>query len=133
MLIEPGQLHALLEQNSAVVVDCRFDLKETERGRREYTQAHIPGAYYAHLDDDLSSKVVPGKSGRHPLPSAEDVEKLIRTWGIEKDTTVVVYDHINGGIAARAWWILRWAGIEDVRFLEDRDQFRNTAPNLGAN
>lgn len=117
MLIETGQLSALIEKKSAVVLDCRFDLNDPERGREEYAEAHIPWAYYVHLDEDLSSKVIPGETGRHPLPTAAHVEALIRSLGVVKKSTVVVYDHANGGIAARAWWIMRWAGIEDVRLL----------------
>ena len=41
------------------VVDCRFDLADTEAGRRAYRKSHLPGAVYAHLDEDLSAPVVP--------------------------------------------------------------------------
>ena len=51
-----------------VIIDCRFDLADTEWGRRGFRDHHIPGASYAHLDEDLSGEIVPGKTGRHPLP-----------------------------------------------------------------
>ncbi|MEL6923294.1 MAG: rhodanese-like domain-containing protein [Bacteroidota bacterium] len=51
-LITVAQLQELINEPSLVVVDCRFSLADKEQGRRDYHEAHIPGAHYAHLDDD---------------------------------------------------------------------------------
>jgi thiosulfate/3-mercaptopyruvate sulfurtransferase len=118
LLIEASDLNTLLQKNEVLVIDCRFSLQNTEWGREEYYQGHVPGAYYAHLDDDLSSKVLPGRTGRHPLPTDVHLQRLIRSWGVEHDSLVVVYDQSAGGVAARAWWLLKWAGVERVRMLD---------------
>jgi thiosulfate/3-mercaptopyruvate sulfurtransferase len=102
-----------------VFVDCRFDLADAEAGRRAYKQAHIPGASYVHLDKDLSGLVVPGRTGRHPLPSKRGVEELISRLGIHPTTQVVAYDDAGGAMAAaRLWWILQWAGHESSAVLD---------------
>ena len=67
-LISAEELQAHLNDENLVIIDCRFSLEDTELGRRAYQEAHIPGAVYAHLDEDLSGEIIPGKTSRHPLP-----------------------------------------------------------------
>lgn len=69
------------------------------------------------LDADLSDHSVTGR-GRHPLPTAADLQASARTWGLNDGDAVVVYDDWNGQAAARAWWLLRAAGVADVRILD---------------
>lgn len=116
-LIEADQLAAHLDNSDWVVFDCRFDLGDTAKGRREYDAGHIPGARYAHLDDDLAGPVVPG-SGRHPLPDAEAIIAWLRRQGVSDHTQVVVYDEGAGAFASRLWWMLRhWLGHEATALL----------------
>ncbi|MEL6672872.1 MAG: sulfurtransferase [Bacteroidota bacterium] len=116
-LISSAELQALLGQPEVVIVDCRFSLADKEGGRKSYLQAHIPGAFYAHLDDDLSGAIIPGETGRHPLPSVEQASALFSSWGIGENTQVIAYDQGHGGIAARLWWMLNWLGHEAVAVL----------------
>jgi thiosulfate/3-mercaptopyruvate sulfurtransferase len=120
-LISCADLVAHLEDPAWAVVDCRFSLEDPPRGRRDYLLAHIPGAVYAHLDEDLAAPVIPGKTGRHPLPSMEHLTAAFSRWGIGKDTQVVAYDDWSaapGGVAARLWWLLRWLGHDAVAVLD---------------
>ena len=99
-----------LEQNLGnpdwVIIDCRFDLTSSGWGYSVYTESHIPGAIYAHLNDDLSgSKSI--ETGRHPLPSDNDFARRLSLWGISTSTKVVVYDSNGGAFAARLWWMLK--------------------------
>ena len=98
-------------------MDCRFALTDPEAERRAYAAGHIPGARYAHLNEDLSSPVTPG-SGRHPLPSPNTLAEKLGRWGIDKNSQVVVYDDSFGAMAARLWWLLRWLGHEAVALLD---------------
>ncbi|MCP4165214.1 MAG: sulfurtransferase [Chloroflexi bacterium] len=117
-LISTGELSEHLTDPDWVVVDCRFSLADTSRGRDDYAVSHIAGAVYAHLDDDLSGDIIPGQTGRHPLPDPETFARLLGTWGIAAGTQVVAYDDFGGGIAARLWWMLRWLGHEAVAVLD---------------
>lgn len=109
-LISPAELKPHLNEPDWAIIDCRFSLKEPGRGRRDYVAAHIPGAVYAHLDEDLSGPVVPGQTGRHPLPEIEVLAQTLSRWGIDGAVQVVAYDDMGGAIAARLWWLLRWLG-----------------------
>lgn len=92
-----------------VIVDCRFDLQQEHWGREQYRAAHIPGAVYAHLNDDLSGPRT-GRNGRHPLPSLDALTTTLSRWGIDAHTQVVAYDQDSGMYASRLWWLLRFAG-----------------------
>ncbi len=116
-LIDGTELANHLHDNNWVIVDCRFSLDDTEKGRRDYRESHIPGAHYAHLDEDLSGEIIPGVTGRHPLPPVEKAVRLFSSWGIDEHAQVVAYDDKGGGIAARLWWMLRWLGHENVAVL----------------
>jgi thiosulfate/3-mercaptopyruvate sulfurtransferase len=117
-LIAAGELAAHLDDPDWAVVDCRFSLQDTGQGLRAYQAGHIPGAVYAHLDEDLSGPVVPGHTGRHPLPEPEVFAARLGRWGIGNTTQVVAYDDAGGAYAARLWWMLRWLGHEAVAVLD---------------
>lgn len=116
-LISSAALVTHLSDPGWVVFDCRFDLSDTDAGRRDYAIEHIPGARYAHLSEDLSSPVS-RCSGRHPLPLAALLAEKFGRWGVDKRTQVVVYDKAGGAIAARMWWLLRWLGHDAVAVLD---------------
>ena len=101
------------------IFDCRFSLADKESGLRAYQQAHIPGAVYVHLEKDLSAPVIPGKTGRHPLPAPEQVAATFSRLGIASDMQVVAYDDAGGALAAaRLWWMLRWMGLQNCAVLD---------------
>ncbi len=102
-----------------VFVDCRFDIREPDRGEREYAQAHISKAVYAHLDRGLSGPIEAGRTGRHPLPAPADLVRTLSEMGIGAKTQVVAYDESTGGMAAaRLWWLLKWAGHDAAAVLD---------------
>lgn len=117
-LISANELAANLDNPAWVIVDCRHDLADPESGALAYAQSHIPGARFAHLDRDLSGPVIPGITGRHPLPEIPQVVNLFSGWGITQNTQVIAYDDKAGGIAARLWWMLRWLGHDAVAVLD---------------
>ena len=117
-LIGCEQLVSLLEDPDLRVVDCRFSLKDPQEGRRDFEKGHIPGALYGDLNRQLSSAVVPGKTGRHPLPEIQTIAAVLSAWGIDASTRVVAYDHMGGAVASRLWWLLRWLGHRDAAVLD---------------
>jgi thiosulfate/3-mercaptopyruvate sulfurtransferase len=91
-----------------VVLDVRWRLGGPP-GRADYDTAHVPGAVFVDLDTELADP--PGPGGRHPLPDPARLQAVLRRAGVRGDTQVVAYDDGNGAVAARAWWLLRWAGL----------------------
>jgi thiosulfate/3-mercaptopyruvate sulfurtransferase len=117
-LIDPQTLAQHLDQPDWAIVDCRFSLDHPEQGQQDYLEAHIPGAVYANLNKDLAGPVVPGKTGRHPLPDVDCFAQTLSDWGIEAQVQVVAYDDVGGAYAARLWWMLRWLGHDRVAVLD---------------
>jgi len=118
-LINSEQLAEHLDDINWAIIDCRFSLNDDVRGRQDYLQSHIPGAIYAHLNQDLSSQAIPGKTGKHPLPSVEACKDIFSHWGIDSKVQVVAYDDAGGSMAAcRVWWLLRWLGHDSVAVLD---------------
>ena len=110
------------EIEDVVVLDVRWALSAGRSpsdgpvGRPDYDAGHVPGAFFVDLDAELAAP--PGDGGRHPLPAPEVVERLVRRCGITQHTRVVAYDGQDSYAAARAWWVLRWAGFPEVRVLD---------------
>jgi thiosulfate/3-mercaptopyruvate sulfurtransferase len=121
-----------------VLVDCRFWLEDANKGKSDYEISHIPGAIYADLDEDLSGVIIPGETGRHPLPDIDKFSKYLGSLGIDNDTQVVAYDDRGGMIASRFWWLLKWLGHEKVavmdggytKWVEEGNPVTNEFPSL---
>lgn len=118
-LISAPALHARLQEPNLVLLDCRFALEDPSYGARSHAEGHLPGAHFADLERDLSAPVVKGVTGRHPLPDPLMLVDRLRSWGIDNDSTVVLYDDGPGAFAARAWWLLAWLGKRDGVWLLD--------------
>ena len=86
----------------------------------EYRVAHVTGAVRADLESDLSRPTGEAREGgRHPLPSLARWSRTLAGWGITPETRVAVYDDRGGALAAaRAWWMLRASGHEEVAVVD---------------
>lgn len=133
LLIDAQGLHALLQSERSLpadaprtrLLDVRWTLTVNTAagddtppvGFDDYRAGHIPTAVFVDLDRELAEHGAPGE-GRHPLPSTERLQAAVTRWGINDGDAVIVYDG-NGNLAsARAWWLLRDAGVPSVRLLD---------------
>jgi thiosulfate/3-mercaptopyruvate sulfurtransferase len=116
LLVSVAELQAeLAGPKPPVLLDVRWVVGDP-LGRAHYEAGHLPGAVFVDLDAELAAP--PGAGGRHPLPQIADLQAAARRWGVRSDRPVVVYDDNGGLSAARAWWLLRWGGFDDVRLLD---------------
>ncbi len=128
-LISAEQLQSLMTSGQpCMVFDCSFNLMDAQAGVAMFTEAHIPGAIYAHLDQHLSAakvpvtgKPAPGTSasgGRHPLPTREAFAAWLGSVGFDNTLQAVVYDRQGANYCGRLWWMLKWAGHGNVAVLD---------------
>ncbi|QHC62417.1 sulfurtransferase [Rathayibacter festucae] len=117
VLVTPDELEAALASpEPPLVLDVRWRLDRPD-GRPAYLEGHLPGAVYVDLDHELAAHGAP-EDGRHPLPPIEALQESARRWGLRQGQAVVVYDDLKNLSSARAWWLLRAAGVADVRLLD---------------
>ena len=102
-LISVDELAGRLDEPGVVVCDVRWYLTDPYRGRREYDEAHVPGAVFVDLHTELAGTV---GGGRHPLPTTYEFAAHLSRLGIARDDTVVAYDSAGGAVASRLWWML---------------------------
>ena len=119
-LIDTRELDAAMQNVSTprpVLLDVRWRLGGPPPAEL-YASGHLPGAVAVDLDRDLAAPVGDGRRGRHPLPEPGVLQEALRRWGITEESSIVAYDDADATSAARAWWLLRWAGLRDVRVLD---------------
>jgi thiosulfate/3-mercaptopyruvate sulfurtransferase len=73
-----------------------------------YLAGHIPGAqlFDVNVVKDTSNPLP------HMLPNPQQMTKFLRDFGVQEDSTIVVYEQQGFFNAARVWWMLRSYGLE---------------------
>ncbi|HKJ12039.1 MAG TPA: rhodanese-like domain-containing protein [Ornithinimicrobium sp.] len=102
------------------MVDVRWQLgRGFAANHADYVDGHLPEAGFLDLDSGLAGRPGPrGRGGRHPMPSITAATDAFRAAGVSDSRPVVFYDESTSLAAARAWWVLRYFGHEDVRVLD---------------
>ena len=122
MLKSPGLASNFLieaeDVNSAksILIDCRFSLSDRDLGRQCYEEGHIPGAFYLHLEKDLSG-FIGQHGGRHPLPDPKTFATCLARCGVVKNSRVIVYDDFRMAFASRLWWMMKSLGYLPPRII----------------
>jgi thiosulfate/3-mercaptopyruvate sulfurtransferase len=97
------------------IVDASYFLPEHGRDASgEFAAAHIPGAVFLDL------KTIADTTSPCPtmLPTADAFAGAVRALGIGGGARVVIYDASPIHTSARAWWMLRHFGLNDVAVLD---------------
>lgn len=97
------------------VVDASWYMPHLGRDpKAEFRAEHIPGAVYFDIDDIADSD----SDLPHMLPSAEKFSSRCRKLGLGDGVRIVTYDGGGCTAAARAWWMFRVFGHDDVSVLD---------------
>ena len=86
----------------------------TPTARQDYDRGHIPSAVFFDIDD----VALPDTELPHMVPSPELFAQKMAERGIGDDDRVIVYDAVGLSSAARAWWMLRLFGHDNVALLD---------------
>ena len=116
-IISPEALHERLGSSDLVILDCRHSLADFALGRRLYDESHIPGAFFAGVEEDLAGPKT-GKNGRHPLPDPQTFARFLSERGVNDATQIVAYDAGADMFAARLWFLCRWIGHDATAVLD---------------
>jgi thiosulfate/3-mercaptopyruvate sulfurtransferase len=119
-LIQVAELQSLLagpQVSRPVLLDVRFRLG-VSTGRKEFEDAHVPGAAYVDMDTELATIRADGAGGRHPMPQVKTFTAAMRSAGVTSTRAAVAYDDWFSLPASRVWWMLRHLGFPHVRVLD---------------
>jgi len=116
-VISPESLYELLGDPQVVLLDCRHSLGDFELGRSLYDESHLPGAFFAAVEDDLAGPKT-GGNGRHPLPDPQTFARFLRAAGADDGSQIVAYDGGADMFAPRLWFLARWIGHDAVAVLD---------------
>jgi thiosulfate/3-mercaptopyruvate sulfurtransferase len=118
-LISPEELLAL-DPASVRIFDCSSNLTDPAAGAGQFQSAHLPGAVFADLNQDLSGHdpAHNASGGRHPLPARSHFAAWLRHQGLKVGMQAVVYDRQGANYCGRLWWMLKWCGHEPVAVLD---------------
>jgi thiosulfate/3-mercaptopyruvate sulfurtransferase len=114
-VVSTAWLEAHLGDAGLRVVDATWYMPHLERdARRDFHDAHVPGAVFFDIDDIAHhDTTLP-----HMLPTAERFARMVGALGIGSGDRVVAYGARNLIASARAWWMLRAFGHEQVAVLD---------------
>lgn len=119
-LIEPEELARRLDADEVRVFDGTVFLEPAPRGYRarsghdEYLAAHIPGAAFA---DQLSTLSDTSSGFGFTLPESATLQSAFAQLGASSDVPLVVYSSGHMMWATRLWWLLHYAGHNQVAVL----------------
>ncbi|HZA91495.1 MAG TPA: sulfurtransferase [Gemmatimonadales bacterium] len=92
--------------------DPRVRLIESNEDLLLYDTGHIPGAVKVDWTNDLNDQLV------RDYINSDQLQRLLRSKGINSDTTIVFYGDKNNWWATYAFWVLKLFGIERVRLMD---------------
>ncbi|MBP0616082.1 sulfurtransferase [Jiella mangrovi] len=116
VLVTPQALFEMMEGSAAPHI-LVVQSSNPYTGADSRNGVYIPGAVESEAYRDFQGPASP-EAGNRPLPAIADLTAAARGWGLTRERPVVIYDADRAMTAARAWWVLRWAGLPDVRVLD---------------
>jgi thiosulfate/3-mercaptopyruvate sulfurtransferase len=114
-LVSVSWLAANRNAADLVVLDASWHLPDAKRNARaDYAKRHIPGARFF----DLAALSDPAASSAHMLPPADSFAAAMEALGVGTDDRIVIYDDSAIRTSARAWFMLRHYGAQQVAILD---------------
>lgn len=116
VLVTPAELDEMRRSGADVTVLAVHSINPYT-GQPSFSGQRIEGAIDTQAYADYQSPAS-FEGGQRPLPDIAVLQDKARAWGLRADSTIVIYDGDRSMTAARAWWVLKWAGLKDVRVLD---------------
>ncbi|MBI1778783.1 MAG: sulfurtransferase [Proteobacteria bacterium] len=114
-LVSAEWLAGRLEDDGVRVIDVTYFHPSLKRdAKAEYRAKHIQGAVHFDIDDIKQ----PGDPRPHMLPKPELFALKVGALGIGNRHRVICYDSLGLQSAARAWWMFRIFGHDNVAVLD---------------
>ena len=116
-IITQKWLISKIDKSNLVIFDVRAKLDDINYGYSEYRNGHIKKAQFISMEKILTGSLST-HGGRHPLPIMEDFIQDMRKFGVNDNSIIVIYDDGDLSMASRMWWLLRYAGKDNIYILK---------------
>ena len=115
LFIKPKDLSLKISaQNNLKIIDATFYLPNSDLiAKNEYDKKHIPNAIFF----DINNIAEPDISLPHMIPSKELFSEMMSDLGLSNKDDIVIYDNSPFLSSARAWFLFRYFGFENISIL----------------
>lgn len=123
-IVESDWLATHLDDPKLRIFECTTYLRYTdndpnlpyivESGHADYEIAHIKGAAFFDLQNELSN---PDSPYRFTLPEYADLAGRFAEKGVGNDTRLILYSRGGNQWSTRIWWMLRSVGFDNAAIL----------------
>jgi thiosulfate/3-mercaptopyruvate sulfurtransferase len=123
-IVESDWLATHLDDPKLRIFECTTYLRYTdndpnlpyivESGHADYETAHIKGAAFFDLQNELSN---PDSRYRFTLPEYADLAGRFAEKGVGDDTRLILYSRGGNQWSTRIWWMLRSVGFDNAAIL----------------
>jgi thiosulfate/3-mercaptopyruvate sulfurtransferase len=115
-LVSVGWLAENMNESSLILLDASYFMANLERdGQAEWLKETIPGARYFDFDNKICDQ---NSNLPHMMPSAELFEQKVQALGINKRSTLVVFDRLGIFSSPRVWWMFKSMGFNNIAVLD---------------
>ena len=107
----------ITNKSDFIILDARAELTDASAGFNDYQKSHLKNAQFVSMKDTMTG-TKSQHGGRHPLPDMKVFIAAMKKTGMTDSSTVVIYDDGGLAMAGRLWWLLKYAGKDNVYLLE---------------
>jgi thiosulfate/3-mercaptopyruvate sulfurtransferase len=110
-IVSTNWVHKNLKNKKLIIFDCSWHLPKDKRNSyKEFRTIHIKNSLFFNIDkiSDKKSKFP------HMIPPSKYFQNIMRSYGVNKNSKIVVYDTIGIFSSARVWWLFKYYDHKNV-------------------
>lgn len=115
-LVSIDWLNEHLYHDNLVLLDGSWHMPGVNRdGKLEWFEERIPGALFFDFDREICAR---NSDFPHMMPCESDFQQSVQDLGINKNSTIVIYDSLGIFSSPRVWWMFKAMGFAQVAVLD---------------
>ena len=113
-IVSTNWLYKNLGNKNLIIFDSSWHMHNTQRNAvKEFKHGHIENSQYFDIDNVSNRKTyLP-----HMTPSENFFQKTIRSFGVNNDSIIIIYDTLGIYSSPRVWWLFKYFGHEKTFIL----------------
>ena len=113
-IVSTNWLYNNLEKKSLIIFDSSWHMHNVNRNSlKDFKQGHIEKSQFFDIDKISNQKT----NLPHMIPSENYFQKAMRSFGVNNDSIIIVYDTLGIYSSPRVWWLFKYFGHEKIFIL----------------